>query len=42
MKYVKLQLELDKSFYDIPSNNKIKQLRINSLEADVENARRLG
>ncbi len=42
MKYVKLQLELDKSFYDITSNNKIKQLRINSLEADVENARRLG
>ena len=42
MKYVKLQLELDKSFYDITSNNKIKQLRINSLEADVENARRPG
>ena len=37
----KLKLELDKSFYDIKSNNDIKQLRINSLEADVENARRL-
>ncbi|MEO5591037.1 MAG: HlyD family efflux transporter periplasmic adaptor subunit [Chitinophagaceae bacterium] len=37
----KLKLELDKSFYDIKSSNDIKQLRINSLEADVENARRL-
>ena len=37
----KLRLELDKSFYDIKSNNNIKQLRINSLEADVENAKRL-
>ncbi|MES2645299.1 MAG: HlyD family efflux transporter periplasmic adaptor subunit [Bacteroidota bacterium] len=37
----KLKLELDKSFYDIKSNNSIKQLRINSLEADVENAKRL-
>lgn len=37
----KLKLQLDKSFYDIKSNNDIKQLRINSLEADVENARRL-
>ena len=37
----KLKLELDKSFYDLKSNNDIKQLRINSLEADVENARRL-
>jgi HlyD family secretion protein len=37
----KLKLELNKSFYDIKSNNDIKQLRINSLEADVENARRL-
>ena len=27
----KLKLELDKSFYDIKSNNDIKQLRINSL-----------
>lgn len=37
----KLKLELDKSFYDIKSNNDIKQLRINSLEADVENTKRL-
>ena len=37
----KLQLQLAKSFYDIKSNNDIKQLRINSLEADVENAKRL-
>lgn len=37
----KLQLELDKSFYDIKSNNSIKQLKINSLLADVENAKRL-
>jgi HlyD family secretion protein len=37
----KLKLELNKSFYDIKSNNDIKQLRINSLEADVENAKRL-
>src|SRR6266498_3086790 len=35
----KLKLDLDKSFYDIKSNNDIKQLRINSLEADVENAK---
>jgi HlyD family secretion protein len=37
----KLKLELDKSFYDIKSSNDVKQLRINSLEADVENAKRL-
>jgi HlyD family secretion protein len=37
----KLKLELDKSFYDIKSNNDIKQLKINSLVADVENAKRL-
>lgn len=37
----KLKLDLDKSFYDIKSNNDIKQLKINSLEADVENAKRL-
>lgn len=37
----KLRLELDKSFYDIKSSNNIKQLRINSLQADVENAKRL-
>ena len=37
----KLKLDLNKSFYDIKSNNDIKQLRISSLEADVENAKRL-
>lgn len=37
----KIKLELDKSFYDIKSNNNIKQLRINSLKAAVENAKRL-
>lgn len=37
----KLKLELDKSFYDIRSNNDIKQLRINSLQAAVEDAKRL-
>jgi len=37
----KLRLDLDKSFSDIKSNNDIKQLRINSLQADVENAKRL-
>lgn len=37
----KLTLELDKSFYDIRSNNDIKQLRINSLQAALEDARRL-
>lgn len=37
----KLKLEMDKSFYDIKSNNAIKQLKINSLKADVENAKRL-
>src|SRR5882762_865347 len=37
----KLKLELDKGFYDIKSNNDIKQLRINNLEAEVENAKRL-
>jgi HlyD family secretion protein len=37
----KLRLQLDKGFYDIKSNNSIKELRINSLQADVENARRL-
>ncbi|HRN54981.1 MAG TPA: HlyD family efflux transporter periplasmic adaptor subunit [Agriterribacter sp.] len=37
----KLRLELDKSFYDIKSNNDVKQLRISSLEADVENTKRL-
>ena len=37
----KLKLELDKIFYDIKSNNSIKQLIISILEADVENAKRL-
>ena len=37
----KLKLDLDKSFSDIKSNNDIKQLRINSLEAAVEDAKRL-
>lgn len=37
----KLKLELDKSFYDLKSNNDIKQLRISSLQAAVENAKRL-
>lgn len=37
----KLRLELEKSFYDIRSNNDVKQLRINSMEAEVENAKRL-
>jgi HlyD family secretion protein len=37
----KLKLELEKSFYDIRSNNDIKQLRINSLQAAVADARRL-
>jgi HlyD family secretion protein len=37
----KLKLQLDKSFYEIKSNNDIKQLKINSLIADVENAKRL-
>jgi HlyD family secretion protein len=37
----KLKLDLDKSFYDIKSNDDIKQLKINSLQADVENAKRL-
>jgi HlyD family secretion protein len=37
----KLRLQLDKSFYDIKSSNSIKELRINSLQADVENTKRL-
>lgn len=37
----KLKLDLDKSFFDIQSNNDIKQLRISSLVDAVENARRL-
>jgi len=37
----KLKLELNKSFFDIQSNNNIKELKINSLKAAVENAKRL-
>src|SRR5579859_6833520 len=37
----KLKLELDQSFFDLRSNNDIKQLKINSLQAAVENAKRL-
>lgn len=37
----KLKLQLDKSYYDIRSNDKIKELNISSLTADVENAKRL-
>lgn len=38
---LKLQLELDKSFYDIRILDSIKACRILSLRADLENARRL-
>jgi HlyD family secretion protein len=37
----KLKLELEKSFYDIRSNNDIKQLKINSLHSTLEDAKRL-
>ncbi|HXB08705.1 MAG TPA: HlyD family efflux transporter periplasmic adaptor subunit [Puia sp.] len=37
----KLKLDLDQSFFELKSNNDIKQLRINSLQAAVENAKRL-
>lgn len=37
----KLKLNLDKSFFDIQSNNAIKQLRISSLQDNVESAKRL-
>ena len=37
----KLKLDLDKSFFDIQSNNAIKQLRISNLQDAVENAKRL-
>lgn len=37
----KSKLDLNKSFYDIQSNNDIKQLRISSLADAVENAKRL-
>ncbi len=37
----KLKLDLNKSFFDIQSNNDIKQLRIGNLTDAVENAKRL-
>jgi len=37
----KLKLDLNKSFYDIKSNNDIKQLHISNLTDAVENAKRL-
>lgn len=37
----KLKLDLDKSYFDIQSNNDIKQLRIGNLTGAVENAKRL-
>ena len=37
----KLKLDLNKSFYDIQSNNDIKQLHISNLSDAVENAKRL-
>lgn len=37
----KLKLDLNKSFFDIQSNNDIKQLRIGNLNDAVENAKRL-
>jgi HlyD family secretion protein len=38
---VKLKLELDKNFYDLKITDSIKAFRINSLYADLENAKRL-
>ena len=38
---VKMGLDLDKSFYDLKITDSIKAFRINALQADVENARRL-
>ncbi|MBO9561351.1 MAG: HlyD family efflux transporter periplasmic adaptor subunit [Niastella sp.] len=37
----RLKLQLDKSFYDLQANDSIKQLRINSLVAAVQDAKRL-
>jgi len=37
----KLKLELSQTFYDIKSNNEIKQFHINSFQAAVENAKKL-
>lgn len=38
---VKMGLDLDKSFYDLKINDSIKAFKINALQADVENAKRL-
>jgi HlyD family secretion protein len=38
---VKTRLDLDKSFFDIKIQDSIKALRINSLKAELENAKRL-
>ncbi|WP_259017204.1 efflux RND transporter periplasmic adaptor subunit [Emticicia fluvialis] len=38
---VKLRLDLDKSFYDLKISDSIKAMKITSLKADVENAKRL-
>ncbi|HNM27555.1 MAG TPA: HlyD family efflux transporter periplasmic adaptor subunit, partial [Saprospiraceae bacterium] len=38
---VKIRLDLDKSFFDIQIQDSIKAYRINSLQAELENARRL-
>lgn len=40
-KVVKLRLDLDKSFYDLKISDSIKAMKITSLRADVENAKRL-
>ncbi|WP_337043632.1 efflux RND transporter periplasmic adaptor subunit [Emticicia sp. 17c] len=40
-KVVKLRLDLDKSFYDLKIDDSIKAMKIASLKADVENAKRL-
>lgn len=37
----RLKLQLDKSFYDLKANDSIKQLKINSLQAGVQDAKRL-
>lgn len=38
---VKLRWDLEKSFYDLKINDSIKVLKINSLRAEIENAKRL-
>jgi len=37
----KLKLDLDQTFFDLKSNNDIKQLKINNLKASAENEKRL-